>query len=227
MDSVAAQTYVNIEHVVIDGKSTDDTVAIIQKYTHPIHLVSERDKGIYDALNKGLKKATGDVIGFLHSDDVFISNDLLQEVHSYFAQEKSLDGIYGNIVFVNVAGKIVRKYDSSKFQLNDYSRGKMPAHTSFFARKKVYDAFPFDDSYKIAADFDQMLRVMRSNQFQIEYRPITTTRMLVGGASTKNISSRITINREILRSCRANGVKTNLLKVYSKYFTKVFEFIRK
>ncbi len=225
LESVASQTHDNIEHIIIDGKSTDKTLDIIAQFPHVSKIVSEKDEGIYDALNKGLKEATGDIIGFLHSDDTFMSKDVLTDVAKAFEQDNSIDGIYGDIQFVNETGKVVRHYSSKKFQFSDFAKGKMPAHTSFFARKKVYDAFPFDTNYRIAADFDQMLRVMTSGKFKINYVPLTTTKMLVGGASTRNIQARITINKEILQSCRTNGIKTSIWKVYSKYLKKVFEFI--
>jgi glycosyltransferase involved in cell wall biosynthesis len=224
LTSVANQSYDNIEHVIIDGGSDDGTIDIIKSYNHVVFFSSEKDKGIYDALNKGLKAATGDIIGFLHSDDVFKSKDVISQVASFFQEEKLLDGVYGDIEFVNEDGKQVRYYSSKKFKEEHFAIGKMPAHTSFFARKLIYNQFDFKLGYKIAADYDQMLRVFLSKQFKVEYRPLLTTSMLTGGASTKNIQSRITINQEILKSCKENGVKTNALKVYGKYIKKVFEF---
>lgn len=225
LQCVAGQTYADIEHLVIDGKSSDATMKIVGEFSHVAQAVSEKDNGIYDALNKGLKMAKGEVIGFLHSDDTFTSETIIEEIANYFTNSPELDGVYGNIIFVNEQGKIVRTYNSSKFKVEDFAKGKMPAHTSFFARKKVYEQFNFNTQYRIAADFDQMLRAMKSGLFTIEYRPITTTKMLVGGASTKNVKARLTINKEILQSCRENGVKTSWWKVYSKYLAKVFEFI--
>lgn len=224
LDSVASQSYDNIEHVLIDGASNDGTQEIIKSYDHVAFFSSERDKGIYDALNKGLAATTGDVICFLHSDDVFKTNMVVEEMARYFEEDESLDGVYGDIEFVNQEGKRVRYYSSSNFKIEQFAIGKMPAHTSFFAKNQIYNQFNFKLGYKIAADFDQMLRVFHAKKYKIEYRPVLTTSMLTGGASTKNIQSRITINQEILRSCKENGVKTNALKVYSKYFKKVFEF---
>lgn len=223
LDSVSQQSG-DIEHILIDGLSTDGTIDIIKSYPHVAFFSSEKDAGIYDALNKGLEVATGDIIGFLHSDDVFCSNDILKQVGLFFQNDKSLDAIYGDIQFVDTNGKKVRYYSSRKFKNHDFSKGKMPAHTSFFARKKVYDAYKFKLGYRIAADFDHLLRVFLSEKYNISYKPILTTYMLTGGASTKNIRSRITINKEILRSCRENGLETNLVKIYSKYLQKIFEF---
>jgi len=223
LDSVSQQSG-DIEHILIDGLSTDGTIDIIKSYPHVAFFSSEKDAGIYDALNKGLEVATGDIIGFLHSDDVFCSNDILKQVGLFFQNDKSLDAIYGDIQFVDKNGKKIRYYSSKNFKKNYFSKGKMPAHTSFFAKKKVYQEFKFKLGYKIAADFDHLLRVFYSKKYKIDYKPILTTYMLTGGASTKNIRSRIIINKEILRSCRENGLKTNLIKVYSKYLQKIFEF---
>ena len=223
LDSVAQQEG-DIEHILIDGLSTDKTVKIIKNYKHVAFFSSEKDEGIYDALNKGLNAATGDIIGFLHSDDVFYSNNTIAQIEQYFLDDDSLDAIYGDIEFVDDQGKILRFYSSRNFNKNDFSRGRMPAHTSFFAKRKVYEEFKFKLGYEIAADFDHLLRVFHSGKYNIDYKPITTTRMLTGGASTKNIQSRITINKEIARSCKENGVRTNMLKIYGKYLHKIFEF---
>ena len=227
MESLISQVYQNIEFIIVDNASTDMTIDLVTSFklkNNSIKLISDPDKGIYDALNKGVSYASGDIIGFLHSDDVFKSNDVISLVASFFQEESSLDGVYGDIEFVNEDGKQVRYYSSAKFKEEHFALGKMPAHTSFFARKSIYNAFSFKLGYKIAADYDQMLRAFLSKQFKIEYRPLLTTSMLTGGASTKNIQSRITINQEILKSCKENGVKTNALKVYSKYLKKIFEF---
>jgi len=224
MQSVANQVGVHLEHIIVDGLSTDKTLDIVSSYSHSIKVISEKDTGIYDALNKGVAAATGDIVGFLHSDDVFYANDVLQNIQNFFIQSADLEGIYGDIQFVNQEGKIIRHYSSKNFKFSDFARGKMPAHTSFFARKTVYEDFQFDLSYSIAADFDQMLRVFKSNSYTIQYRPIRTTTMLTGGASTKNIQARLTLNREIMQSCKQNGIKMNAFKVYSKYFTKILEF---
>ena len=149
--------------------------------------------------------------------------DILNKVHHYFEEDDTMDALYGDIEFVNADGKRMRYYSSKGFTVSDFSKGMMPAHTSFFAKKKIYDAFQFKLGYQIAADFDHLLRVFLSDQFTIRYQPFLTTSMLIGGVSTKNIRSRITLNKEILKSCKENGVRTNLVKIYSKYFKKIME----
>lgn len=228
LESVRDQTHGDIEHILIDGGSTDDTNDIIKRYPHVSKHLSEKDKGIYDGLNKGLKAATGDFVGFLHSDDYFVSKTVVEEIVAFLSTNPNLDGAYGNIVFVeDKGGKIIRKYNSRKWQFNDFKKGKMPAHPSFFARKSVYDAYSFNLDYRIAADFDQMLRCFSDDDFHFDYHGITTTCMRMGGASTDGIKSNLKINSEILAICKANGLPTNLMRIYSKYPSRLVEFLRK
>ena len=228
LDSVRNQTHRDIEHILIDGGSNDNTNRIIEQYPHVSTHLSEKDNGIYDGLNKGLKLATGDFVGFLHSDDYFTSNSVIQELVEFLAANPKMDGAYGNIVFVEDKGeKIIRKYNSEKWRFNDFKKGKMPAHPSFYARKSVYEAYPFNLDYRIAADFDQMLRCFSDEDLRFDYHGITTTCMRLGGASTDGIKSNLKINSEILSICKANGLPTNLLRIYSKYPGRLIEFIRK
>lgn len=219
--SFLEQTYSQKEHIVIDGGSTDRTYELLKKFNHYAFLESKLDKGIFNAFNKGVKKCSGDIIGFLHADDIFYSRDTLESIADYFLDNPNLDGLYGDVVFVNSSGHIRRYYDSSKFKFNNFSKGDMPAHTSFFARRKVYDQFKFDESYKVSGDFKHLLEVFKSERFNIEYRKILTTQMLLGGNSNQNLRTTFKLNSEIIRACREVGVPTNYLKVYSKYFSKL------
>jgi len=227
LQSVADQTYSNIEHVLIDGGSTDSTVDIIKGFGHVKNWISEPDKGIYDALNKGVAKATGDVIGFIHSDDYLMSSTVISKIAHCFKQNPEIAGIYGDIVFVNDQGKTIRYYSSKDWSLKKMAIGKMPAHPSFFARKEVYAKYQFNLKYRIAADFDHILRVAQDPDFELKYTPLTTTAMRLGGASTDGIKSNIKINKEILNICKANGIRSNYLKIYSKYPSRLLEFIIK
>lgn len=227
LQSVADQTYGDIEHILVDGGSTDKTVDIIKSFPHVANWVSEKDKGIYDALNKGISMATGDVIGFIHSDDYLLNSTVIEEIAQTFDDNPKASGVYGDIVFVNNDGKTIRYYSSKNWSIKKMAIGKMPAHPSFFARKRVYDVHPFNLNYRIAADFDQMLRVGLDESFPIVYAPITTTAMRMGGASTDGIKSNVRINKEILTICKANGIKTNYLKIYSKYPSRLLEFLVK
>lgn len=225
LQSVADQTYDNIEHVLIDGKSKDRSCEIIQSFAHVAKFVSEPDQGIYDALNKGTNYATGDVIGFVHSDDYLHSNTVIEEIANYFQKHPEISAVYGDIVFVNDDKKILRYYSSKDWTIEKMKIGKMPAHPSFFARTEVYEEYQFDLRYRIAADFDHILRVAKDPEFQIHYIPLITTSMRMGGASTDGIKSNLRINKEILQICSANGLKTNYLKIYSKYPSRILEFV--
>ncbi len=227
LQSVANQTYTDVEHVLIDGGSTDNTVDIIRQFPHVTNWVTEPDKGIYDGLNKGVKRATGDVIGFVHSDDYLRSDDVLEQIADFFIANPNVSAIYGDIVFVNEQEDVIRYYSSKNWSFKKMSVGKMPAHPSFYARKEVYDRYQFNLDYRIAADFDHILRVAQDEEFTLTYLPLVTTAMRLGGASTDGIKSNLRINKEILAICKANGVKSNYLKIYSKYPSRVFEFIRK
>ncbi|MBO6516850.1 MAG: glycosyltransferase [Bacteroidia bacterium] len=227
LKSVADQTYNNIEHVLVDGGSTDSTLDIIKRFDHVTNWVSEPDKGIYDALNKGVQMATGDVIGFVHSDDYLLDNTIIASVVEQLTAKPQVSAIYGDIIFVNDEGKTIRYYSSKSWSFKKMAVGKMPAHPSFFARKEVYDRYLFNLNYKIAADFDHILRVSKDPEFSLEYIPLVTTAMRMGGASTDGIKSNIRINKEILAICKSNGVKSNYLKIYSKYPSRLLEFLKR
>ncbi|MCO4818316.1 MAG: glycosyltransferase [Bacteroidetes bacterium] len=226
LKSVRDQDYDDIEHVLVDGGSKDNTNDIIQSFSHVTNYISEPDKGIYDALNKGVNRATGDVIGFVHSDDYLHNEKVISQVAEYFAKNPSVTGVYADIVFINDDKNIVRYYSSKQWKFNHFKLGKMPAHPSFFARKEVYESYLFDTQYKIAADFDQMLRTFKDPEFKFDYLPIITTSMRLGGASTGGIKSNIRINKEILNICKVNGIRTNYLRIYSKYPSRILEFVK-
>ncbi len=211
---------------MVDGGSSDKTNNIIQSFPHITNYVSEPDKGIYDALNKGISRATGDIIGFVHSDDFLHDQHVISNVAEYFKQHPYVTGVYGDIVFINDEGNIVRYYSSKNWKMDHFKLGKMPAHPSFFARKEVYESYLFDTQYKIAADYDQMLRTFKDPEFKFDYVPLITTSMRLGGASTDGLKSNIRINKEILNICRVNGVRTNYLRIYSKYPSRILEFVK-
>jgi len=212
--------------VLVDGGSKDNTNSIIKSFPHVTNYISEPDKGIYDALNKGINRATGDIIGFVHSDDFMHDNEVLSKVADYFDQNPKVTGVYGDIVFINDDKKVIRHYSSKQWKFNHFKLGKMPAHPSFYARREVYEAYLFDTQYKIAADFDQMLRTFKDPEFKFDYVPLVTTTMRLGGASTDGLKSNLKINREILHICKVNGINTNYLKIYSKYPSRIWEIVR-
>lgn len=226
--SVINQTYKNYEFIIIDGGSTDNTISIIEKYKQYVTFwISENDKGIYDAMNKGITFASGDIIGFLNSDDIYYDNNILEIISSSF--NDNIESIFGDIVYVNNKDTNVlnRHYSSKNFKLKHFSYGHMPPHPSFYALKKVYDKIGFfKDDYKIAADFDYLVRVLLINKIKFKYMNIIFVRMRSGGISS-TYKNKIKLNSEIYRSCRENKIETNYLKIYSKYFYKVFSFFFK
>jgi glycosyltransferase involved in cell wall biosynthesis len=228
IQSVLNQSYNDIEYIVVDGASTDGTIDIIERYKQRIHtIVSEKDKGMYDALNKGIKLATGDIVGILHGDDEFADETILQQVADVFLQNKHTDCVYGDVGFVKEEdpGKIIRYYSSSIFHPKLFKYGFMPAHPTFFCYKKFFDLYGFyRTDLEIAADFDLLLRYLKKFTLQSVYIPQMLVRMNMGGKSTKGLSSTIRINKEIKQILKEHKMPSGYLRLYSRYFIKVQEF---
>ncbi|MEP7317241.1 MAG: glycosyltransferase family 2 protein [Panacibacter sp.] len=225
--SVRNQTYKNIEHIIVDGASKDNTLEVVKNFGHYGPLISEPDKGIYDAMNKGIKIATGDIVGTLNSDDFFYDENVVSKVVTQFL-ENNVEATIADIVFVNKNDdkKILRKYSAKKWRPQKFAWGYMPPHPSFFVKRSLFNEFGFyETNYKIAADYELLLRYLLIHKIKWSYLPLITTKMLPGGVSTKNLNSIITLNKEIARACKANGLYTNYAMIYSKYFFKPFEFL--
>jgi len=224
IDSVLNQTYKNIEYIIIDAASTDGTTEVIQSYGDKItKFVSERDNGLYDAINKGIKLATGDVVGILHSDDFYINEFVIEKVVKVFKEQK-VDSMFADLVFVKPDDleKTVRYYDSSKFYPSRFAYGWMPAHPTFFVKKNIYEKYGlFRTDLKIAADFDILARFLYTNKISYHYMKEVIIKMRVGGVSTSGFKSKILLNKETLQVCKDNGIKTNILKILSKYPNKI------
>lgn len=225
IDSVLNQTYKNIEYIVVDGASTDGTVDIIKSYgTQISKFISEPDKGIYNAMNKGVRLASGDFVGILNADDCLYSNDVIQSMVNRI--DDTIDAVYGDVEFFSDKdlSRSVRYYSSKKFNIERFKYGFMPAHPSFYVRKKYFDLFGcYKEDYRIASDFDLLIRFLHSNKIKSKYIEMPFVKMRTGGVSNKNIMSRVLLNKEILRACKENNIKTNLFNIYSKYFIKIFE----
>lgn len=225
--SVQQQDYANIEHIIIDGNSKDDTLDIIRSYPHITNWISEKDKGLYDAINKGIKRATGDIIGILNSDDFFPSNKVVSDIAAQF-EDPEVDAVIGDIAFVKPENleKIVRHYSSAKFHPKKFAAGYMPAHPSFYVRKKFYDTYGlYKLDYKIAADYELLIRFMHTKGIRFRYIPEILVYMRTGGVSNQSAMSRYVLNKEIVRACDENGIKTNMARLSMKYFNKIFEYI--
>ncbi|MDX9694819.1 MAG: glycosyltransferase family 2 protein [Bacteroidales bacterium] len=228
IESVINQSYQNIEYIVVDGASTDGTIEIISNYKNQIaHLISEPDTGIYNAINKGIKLATGDIVGILNSDDFFCSNTIIERVVKEFLKD-NIDAVYGDVQFVNPnkENKITRYYSSKRFNPNMFKYGFMPAHPSFYVKRSFFNELGYyKETYKIGADFELLLRFLLKNNLNAKYLEMPFVTMRTGGISNRSYKSNLLLNREILKACRENNVKTNLINIYSKYFIKAFEFI--
>jgi len=229
-DSVLAQSYKDIEYWVIDGGSKDGTVDLIREYESKfcgkMRWLSEADRGLYDAMNKGILHATGDIVGILNSDDFFTSDTVLQSVVEGFSDD--IDAVYGDIHFVRPGNldKCVRYYSSRHFRPWALRFGYMPAHPSFYARRELFEKYGgYSLDYKLAADYEMMVRLFRKAKIRYKYLPIDMVTMRTGGMSTKSVRNRLQLTVEDAKACRENGMYSNFLLCSCKYITKFFEFI--
>mgnify|MGYP000179589761 CR=1 FL=1 len=220
--SVNNQTYKDIEHIFIDGVSNDNTTEIIRLNSKKTKLIiSEEDSGLYDAINKGVLNATGDIIALLHSDDIFSSSEIISDLMKKI-QNENLDGVYGDLLYVDKinTNKIIRFWKSCEFNSNLLVKGWMPAHPTLILRKEVYIKHGvFNKSFKIAADYDFMLRILKDSNLKFGYLPKVVTKMRVGGASNRSIKNIINKSKEDYRAICSNnigGIITLLLKNTSK-----------
>lgn len=230
VESVLKQSHKDIEYWIIDGNSKDGTLDILKRYEPlfdgKMHIISEPDNGIYDAMNKGIERCTGDVIGILNSDDYFTSDDIIENVAKAFEHE-NIDAVYGDIHFIHNDNpkKIVRYYSSAMFSPFWLRFGFMPAHPSFYVRREVYKKFgDYSTDYKIASDYEMMVRLFYKHKIKAQYIKKDFVTMRTGGVSTKNIKNRLLITREDVKACKHNGLYTNLLLISTKYLYKIFEF---
>lgn len=230
LESVLSQTYPFIEMVIKDGGSKDDTLDIIKHYEPlfkgRLKWKSEKDGGIYDAMNEGIKMTTGDVVGILNSDDYFTSSDVVEKIADCFSKH-SIDAVYGDIHFVRQGNpqKIARYYSSKMFRPFWLRFGFMPAHPSFYVRRNVYEkAGLYNTDYKIGSDFEMMVRLFQRYRIRAKYVPMDFVTMLMGGASTAGFSSHLLLAKEDVRACKLNGIYSNQWMMYLKYFYKLFEF---
>lgn len=231
MESVLSQTYSDIEHIIVDGGSSDNTMEIVRelepRYHGHLRYVSEQDKGIYDAMNKGIAMATGDIIGILNSDDFYTSDSVLSAVASAF-EDDDIDAVYGDIHYVqdDDLQKCTRYYSSKHFHRRWMRLGFMPAHPSFYCRKEIYEKYGgFNLSYKIAADFECLLRFIFIHKIRTQYIPKDFVTMRTGGASTSGLHSHKQILRDHQQAFKNNGVYSNVLHESLRYIYKIYEII--
>jgi glycosyltransferase involved in cell wall biosynthesis len=230
IQSVNAQSHKDIQHIFIDGASTDSTVTIIERDSRTSHkcLLSEPDKGIYDAMNKGIALATGDIIGILNADDHYKHNDVLSKVVSTFAQSNA-ECVFGDVEFFHAdrTDSIVRRYNSGRFSRRMLAFGFMPAHPATFFRRSVYQRLgSFKTNYKISADFEFIARAFKNGDTVYVYLKEPFVRMQTGGVSTRGIKSKILLNREILRALSENGIYSSPLHLAAKFPIRLLELLK-
>jgi glycosyltransferase len=218
VESVLGQTYPDIEYILVDGASTDGTLNIIEPYRHKLSkVISEPDDGMYFALNKGLALATGDIVGIIHADDVYAGKQVIEAVANCF-QNPSIQCVYGDLVYVskNDLRKTIRYWKSGNYDYKNLKWGWMPPHPTFFVRNEIYRQFgQFDTTYKIAADYDLMMRFLGQQKIQAFYLPEVLVKMRLGGASNKSIGNIIEKMKDDYRAIRKNrigGIYTLIVK---------------
>ena len=224
LNSVFSQSHKNIEHIIVDGGSKDNTVKICKEFNHISKLISEPDKGVYDAFNKGIKLATGDVIGFLNADDTFYNENSIQDIVDAFSNNET-DIVYGNLNYVNEESKVIRNWISKPYEKGLVKKAWMPAHPTFYCKKEVYDRLGgYNDSFKIAGDFELCLRFLEINNIPSFYLNKKIVKMLVGGISNSGLKSKLTIFKEELRAFKINNISVNHVLFFLYKLKKVKQF---
>jgi len=232
MNSVLNQSYKNLEYIIIDGQSKDDTLEIIKSkselHTNVI-VISEKDKGVYDALNKGIIRATGDIIGFVHSDDFLATENIIETIVDAF-KKHNVDGVYGDLHYVAMDNTdiVIRNWVSQSFSHKLLNRGWMPAHPTVFLKKEIYNTHGlFNLKYKIAADYDFVLRIFKDNMNTWYYLSETIVKMRIGGVSNKNLSNVFQKTKEDFIVAKENKLKYPVYVIVVKNLSKIMQLIKK
>jgi glycosyltransferase involved in cell wall biosynthesis len=227
LQSVATQEYPDIEHIIMDGRSTDATLDIVGQFPHVAKLVSEKDKGIYDAMNKGIAHATGEIIGILNSDDFYMNGSVLSHVARVF-EHSGCGAVYGDLLYVDPAdtNKIIRYWRSGAYRKGAFKWGWMPPHPTFFVRRDVYEQYgTFNLNLGTAADYELMLRFVHKYGVHMVYLPEVLVRMRNGGASSASVGARWRANRRDREAWRVNGLKPFWFTVYLKPLRKLRQYV--
>lgn len=234
LQSVLNQTFKDIDYIIIDGNSKDNTMDIVKefepKFEGRLRWVSEKDKGIYDAMNKGVRMAQGDIVGILNSDDFFASNDVFEKVNAAFTENPAIDGVYADVRYVdwNDTGKTVRMFSGKDFTREKLCWGKMPPHPSFYVKRECYDKFGlYSLDYPICADYDMFVKMIWIGNINTLYINDVFVNMRSGGTSSNGIKVHRKIMRERMRCVREHEMPSNYFKQTSRYFEKIFSLLRK
>jgi glycosyltransferase involved in cell wall biosynthesis len=228
--SVLGQAYPGIEYIIVDGKSRDNTLEIIDKYKDKIsNIISESDKGIYDAINKGIKAANGDIVGILNSDDLYADSEVIDKVVQAI-RDSEADCCWGDLVYVNRndTDKIIRNWKSSEFREGLFKTGWMPPHPTFFVKKWVYEKYGlFDLDLSTAADYEIMLRFLKKYKIKSCYVPKLLVKMRIGGRSNKNLRNMFRKSLEDYQAWKINDLKGNMITIFKKNIIKIPQFFIK
>jgi len=229
IQSVLSQSYFNIEYIVIDGGSTDSTIEIIKKYESlfggRMFWISEVDSGLYDAMNKGIQMATGDIIGFINSDDIIFDPKAIEKIVRCFYQNGDIDGVYSDLYYVSHTdlNKIIRYWVTGKQR--PFQTGWHPAHPTFYIKRKIYEKYGlFDLDYKFAADFELMLRFTELKKIKLVYFAEPLVKMRIGGTTSKNLNNICRGNLECLQAFKKNGIKVSILYPLQRLIPKIRQF---
>jgi len=229
--TVVSQDYPDLEYIIIDGKSKDKTLEIVEKYKHGIaKVVSEKDKGLYDALNKGIKHATGDIIGMLHSDDLYANDQVISKVVKKFEEDPSIEGVYADLVFVNRndVNKVMRTWNSGEYEEDAFVRGWMPPHPTFFVKKECYEKFGgFNTELKLSADYELMLRLIHKNKIKLAYLNEVIVKMRMGGVSNVSFFVKLKANIVDKMAWKLNGMKPGILTMLLKPLRKIGQYFKR
>ncbi len=230
LDSIATQTHQNIEHIVIDGGSADGTIDILQARTSKItKWVSEPDQGIYDAMNKGIAMATGDIVGILNADDFYATNDALHQIAAVF-EDHTVDACYADLIYVKQTDtdKVVRYWKSRPFKPGLFRWGWMPAHPTFFVRREYFSELgDYDLSYRLQSDFELTMRFLEIYRLNVVYLPIVLIKMRMGGASNQSLKNIIRGNLEAFLACKKNNLSVSPLFILFKVGSRLPQFLRR
>jgi glycosyltransferase involved in cell wall biosynthesis len=229
MRSVEEQDYPHIEHIVVDGHSQDETLEIVQLYPHTATLISEKDNGIYDAMNKGIRVAKGEIIGILNSDDIYTDEHVISHIVKAF-EDSSVQGCYADLQYVdeNNTALIRRTWKSGEYHERSFYWGWMPPHPTFFVRKSVYDRVGlYNTQMRSASDYEMMLRIFIKEKMRVVYIPRFIVKMRTGGVSNMTIKNRVRGNREDRKAWRMNGLKPYFFTLYLKPLRKITQFLKK
>lgn len=234
LQSVLNQTFKDVDYIIIDGNSKDNTIDIVKefepKFEGRLRWISEKDKGIYDAMNKGVKMAQGDVVGILNSDDFFASDNVLEKVNAAFAENPTIEGVYADVRYVdwNDTSKTVRMFSGKDFKREKICWGQMPPHPSFYVKRECYDKFGlYSLDYPICADYDMFVKMIWIGNIKTLYINDIFVNMRSGGTSSNGLKVHRKIMKERMRCIREHNLPSNFFKQVSRYFGKIISLLKK